>query len=127
MNNQEPNQAPNPERMDGSERLPAPVYYVQSDRDPTVLVAMDVWLLGNSISWFDTVKERLMHGQVLEKTPQRFAFRRTADGGGQTYSFVPLTLEIYNSSVKDRLPAGRDFDDEQAMVDAFLRSFKNAW
>lgn len=109
------------------QRLPAPVYHVESETDPTVLVAINVWLSGQSISWFDTVKERLMHGEILEETPAKFVFRRDPQAGGQTYTFVPMTLEIYRSAIRGRLAGGRDFDDEQAMVEAFLQSFKNAW
>lgn len=126
MNNQEPTQTPPPEQNPNPERLPQPVYYVEST-DPTVLVAMDVWVAGNTFSWFDTVKERVMQGKIIEKTPEKFAFVRHPQEGGATYTFTPLTLDIYDRAVKSRLAGGKDFDNQQSMVEAFLRSFKNAW
>lgn len=124
MNDQESHSGPEA----GFEQLPAPVYHVTSDRDSTVLVAMNVQIVNNkSFSWFDTVKERRMEGDIIEKTPERFSFRRSPQGGGQTYSFVPMTLEIYNSQVKNNLLGSKDFDDEQMMIDAFRQSLKNAW
>ena len=81
---------------------------------------MDVRVNGDWISWFDTVKERLMRGEILENTPERFSFKRTEGDSNQTYSFVPMTLDIYHSAVKSRLSSGQDFSDDQSMIDAFL-------
>ena len=43
-----------------------------------------------------------------------------ATEGGQTYYFSPMTLEIYNTRVKDRLLGKREFDNEEEMIKAFL-------
>ena len=113
------------------ERLPAPVYYIESTGDDTVLVGIGVRLATAGdralVSWFDTNRERQMHGTILENNPSQFVFQRAAEAGGQTYSFIPLTLPIYQSAVKDKLWRGRNFDDEQTMISALLRSIRTAW
>lgn len=110
------------------EKLPAPVYYVTSDSDDSVLVGMDVQRTGPWMSWFDTVKERRMMAEaILDKNPEHYVFKRTAQEGGHTYSFVPMSLDIYNASVKSRIFNGREFADEQSMVKAFLEAKDNAW
>ena len=110
------------------ERLPHPVYHVSCGDDSSVLIGMNVWTDSNNmVSWFDTVRQRLMRGTIIEKTPERLAFRREERAGGQTYLFVPMSLDIYNSTVRNHLRDSQSFDDEQSMIDALLQSIKNAW
>ena len=112
------------------QKLPAPVYYVESPDDRTVLVGMDVrirctggeWM----ISWFDTTKERMMGMQKYKWDGRCFTFMRREQEGGRLYRFVPMTLEIYGEKVKSRLIAGRDFTDEAAMIAAFLETKNSA-
>ena len=109
------------------EMLPAPVYHVQSDLDSSVLVGMKVQISGGGwISWFDTVKKRRMRGEVLENSPGRFSFKRDEGDSNQIYSFVPMTLDIYNSLVKGGLVGSPEFADQQSMVDAFKGLIENA-
>ena len=93
----------NQEQAPIRERLPHPIYHVSCDDDSSVLIGMNVWTDNNMVSWFDTVKQRLMRGTIIEKTPERLAFRREEKAGGQTYLFVPMTLDIYNSTVRSHL------------------------
>ncbi len=111
------------------EKLPEPVYYVKSPTDATVLVAIDVAVINRRwVTWFDTVKERGMEAAViLDNYPRHFSFRRTEGEGGHSYTFVPMSLDIYNTLVKERLLHGQDFSDQEAMIQAFLQTQKEAW
>lgn len=102
------------------------VYFVSADYDTTVLVAMNLKIEYEFISWFDTVKERMMQcRRIVKNTKDEFVFERR-DGDGGVYSFVPLTLKLYTTKIKSRLVSGKDFLDEEAMYAAFLETKRNA-
>lgn len=116
------------EHEDNRERFPAPVYYVESEADETVLVGMDVQLKGDFLTWFDTVKDRTMLvDRILEESSKEFVFKRNDQEGGGIYTFQPMTLEVYNSSVRERLINGETFSDTEAMIKAFLETQNDAW
>lgn len=116
------------EQLPEREKLPAPVYFVASETDDSVLVGMDVQRTGPWMSWFDTVKERQMMAEaILDRNPEHYAFRRAAQEGGHIYTLVPMNLDTYNASVKSKLFNGKEFPDEQSMINAFLEAKDNAW
>lgn len=128
MNNQEKQTMQPSEQSPEREKLPAPVYYVDSDNDETVLVGINVQRTGKVMSWYDTTKERVMQAdKIIDSRGDHYVFKRDDKEGGQTYTFVPMNLENYNASVKDRLFNGDDFTDEQSMIDAFMETKDNAW
>jgi len=109
-------------------KLPKRVYYVYSPDDDTVLVAIDVVITGNLISWFDTVRERRMTiEKIYSDSPDEFIFKRSEKEGGQIYSLIPLTLDIYNKKVKNRLLSPKDFENEEDMLNAFEQTKENCW
>ena len=80
------------------------------------------------MSWHDTNKERIMLAEViLDKDPEHYSFKRTTGEGGGIYTFVPMNLGIYNDSVRTRLIDGKEFPDEQSMINAFLEAKDDAW
>ncbi len=104
------------------------VYHVSSDRDVTVLVALDLVVEDRIVRWFDTVKERVMTAERMEDArPARFMFERSAQEGGGRYIFVPMTLELYRTSVRSRLTAGGEFGTEAEMLAAFASTRDSAW
>lgn len=116
------------EREDNRERFSSPVYYVESQTDETVLVGIDIRLQGDFLTWFDTIKDRTMLvDRVIEESSKLFTFKRDDKEGGGVYSFQPMSLEIYNSSVRERLIYGEAFSDQEAMIKAFLETKDNAW
>jgi len=116
------------EQLPEREKLPATVYFVASETDDSVLVGMDVQRTGPWMSWFDTVKERRMMAEaILDRNPEHYSFRRAAQEGGHTYTFMPMNLDTYNTSVKPKLFNGKEFPDEQSMISAFLEAKNNAW
>jgi len=108
----------------GVERLPADVYYVHSAEDDTVLIGMDVEIVrgddGILAHWLDTVKERRMLALATETRGDVFVFTRVEKEGGGRYSFTPMSLEIYNLSVKEKLKNGLEFDNLGMLNAAFL-------
>jgi hypothetical protein len=105
------------------------VCYVASPEDTTVLIAFDIRMEGdNFISWFDTVKERRMRvGEIIEDTPECFVFRRNDGQQKSTYTFMPMTLDIYNEKVKHKILIPKAFADEKEMQRAFEKTKENAW
>lgn len=114
------------------EKLPKPVYYVESPNDDTVLVGMDVTIfhdkigdkVATSVSWYDTSHERIMAAAEIERKNDDFTFQRAECEGGGSYYFTPMNLEIYNSKVKHRLAAGGDFANEEDLIKAFLETLE---
>ena len=62
-----------------------------------------------------------------DDTDDYFTFERDRNEGGGTYTFVPMTLKIYNEKVKSRLFAKKDFINEEEMLKAFEETIKDAW
>ena len=111
------------------EKLPGAVYLVECETDETVLVAMRLEVVRRfsegeefiSVKWFDTVRERVMRAKSIWRVGECLAFERLGTDGGGKYYFTPLTLEKYNSEVKDSLISGEDFTSEAEMIEAFLK------
>ena len=117
------------ENAEAREVLPAPVYYVESSDDNSVLIGMDVTVEKNPdgtalVTWHDTTRERAMMADEVKNEDDFFAFKRTDEEGGQFYKFSPMTLELYNEKVKAELIAGQDFDNPDEMTAAFLKTMR---
>lgn len=118
------------------QKLPKPVYYVESPDDDTVLVGMDVTIEYHKkgkesvyiIKWWDsTPHERGMVASRIKIEGEFFAFKRIDKEGGQTYYFRPMTLDIYNAKVKNRVYGEKtDFDNEDDMINEFLKTLRYA-
>ena len=118
----------NMEQAANREKLPAPVYYVTSETDDTVLVGINVVRSGQVISWHDTTKERVMIAEtIISNDPNDFQFQTPADSGANTYRFTPLDLATYRLSVKSHIASAPDFADDAAMIRAFEEAYKNEW
>lgn len=118
----------NAERINSREKLPEPVYYIESPDDDTVLVGINVTIDRekmnerdiSKISWYDTTRERVMTAKETERKDSYFAFRRIEQEGGGSYYFAPMNLDIYNAKVKQRLAAGGGFANNEDLIKAFL-------
>lgn len=124
-NQQEINNGDADFKNETTKKLPASVYYVESNEDGTVLVGMKVTIrrISNNhfvVSWWDPTHERCMSASEINCEGDSFSFKRISEEGGQTYYFRPMTLEIYNTRVKNRLLGKREFDNEEEMIKAFL-------
>lgn len=116
------------EKIDSIEKLPRPVYYIESPNDDTVLVGINVTIdhdkMGeedvSKISWYDTSHERIMTASETRQKDEYFAFKRIDQEGGGYYYFSPMNLKIYNDKVKQHLAAGADFANDDDLIKAFL-------
>ena len=130
-NQQEINNGDADFKNETTKKLPASVYYVESNEDGTVLVGMKVTIrrISNNhfvVSWWDPTHERCRSAGEINYEGDSFSFKRISEEGGQTYYFSPMTLEIYNTRVKNRLLGKREFDNEEEMIKAFLEELEYA-
>ena len=120
------------ERQEQEPLVAYPAYLVQSastdgeKRDETTLVAIDVQVREHYVEWFDTVKERRFGDgkvQKLEDGSLQFADPRN----GFTYKLTPLSLELYNQSVRPKLFESRTFEKVEDMWEALLATKADVW
>ena len=117
-----------PEELDDSfEKLPKPVYFIESPEDKSVLVGIDVTLEKTPsnkviVSWFDTVRERSMLAAETRSNGDLFAFRRADSDKDEHYLFSPMDINTYNNYVKSKLQDGRDFESIDDLNEAFLQT-----
>lgn len=93
-------------------------YYVESDRDDTVLLAMDAKARAGVVEWFDTSRDRMFKPLSVEETNDSFSFT-TKDA---RYTLRRLTVEIYDRKVMGKVDGHPKFFDTEA-VQRFYRSF----
>lgn len=74
------------------------------------------------IHWYDTGHFRNMFSMNVKIDENGMTFERTERKAHGTYTFTPMTLDIYNEKVKHRLAAGRDFDNLDDLNKAFLET-----
>lgn len=128
----------NPENSEKSEQekrdklVDYPAYLVHSasadgeKSDETTLVAIDVQVREHYIEWFDTVKERRFgDGKVQRLDDGSLQF--SDPGNGYTYKLTPLSLELYNESVRPKLYESRIFEKVEDMWSALLETKEGAW
>jgi hypothetical protein len=112
------------------EKLPKPVYYIESPEDKSVLIGIDVTLEKTSsdkviVSWYDTVRERSMLAAETKTKDDMFAFQRADSDEDEHYLFTPMSLDIYNEHIKSRLQDGPDFNSIDDLNEAFLHTKHN--
>ena len=93
-------------------------YYVESDLDDTVLIAIDAKTDGRAVEWFDTCRDRAFLTRETEETEDSFRFRTER----ACYELKRLTLEIYNSRVVGRVDGHPWFPSTEALQQ-FYRDF----
>ncbi len=104
-----------------------PVYFISSPEDETVLIGMEVTLRGDYLEWFDTTRERIMRVSDIKESSIGYVVKVPIDNEVRTYTFTPLTLELYNLHVRDKLLAGKDFTDIESLHTAIEATKTEAW
>lgn len=108
-----------------------PAYYVESysednKPDESVLVAIDVQIRDNYIEWFDTQSYRKFVSMDTTREEDG-SLQFVNPKSGRVYRLSPLSLELYNDKVRDKMYGlDLDFDSEEALWEALLSSFKDA-
>jgi hypothetical protein len=94
------------------------IYFVDSDNDPTVLLAIGARRSGNDVEWFDTVRDRMIIATSIDERPEsvRVVSERAK------YEFTPLTLELYNLRVRARVDGRPSFGSTEELLQ-FYREF----
>ncbi len=121
------------EKNNSVEKLPKPVYYIESPNDDTVLIGIGVTIEHSKmneenisrISWYDTTRERVMVASEAKQKNDFFAFKRIDQEGGGYYYFMPMDLKVYNDKVKQHLAAGADFTNDNDLIKAFLSTIED--
>lgn len=93
-------------------------YYVSSATDDSVLIAIDPKIHDGYVEWFDSVRDRMFEvvnvkrdGEVIEvETPRA------------TYRFQPMTLELYDRFIKDKVDGKPSFYSTE-QVRSFYQAF----
>lgn len=108
--------------------LPWPICYVTSQSDKTVLYALDVEMVEDTIRWIDGARERFMSiDNIVEDTTSRFVFQRAQSEGGASYTFVPMTLAIYHEKVMPYILMPQTFTSEEDLYGALREARRNVW
>ncbi|MBI3632514.1 MAG: hypothetical protein HY225_03635 [Candidatus Vogelbacteria bacterium] len=101
------------------------VYYVASKEDDTVVLAIDPKIRDGYLYWFDTVRERIKPiDEVMAAEDREFTFR---SDGSVTYTFLPLTIELYEKFVKSHLVAPEGYRDEEDLINKIIHTIDSAW
>ena len=109
-------------------KFPERVYYVESEQDNTVLIAINVTINSKDINWFDGTKERIMQiGQILQDDKTTFSFERADGDIGAVYNLSKMTLSVYDEKVKGELSVPEEFYDEEEMIKSFESTINSAW
>lgn len=93
-------------------------YLVESDRDDSVLLAMDAKRSGPVIEWFDTVRDRMFEPLRVEDAGEELRFQTE----GARYALRKLTVELYNAKVAAKVDGHPVFGDTDA-VQRFYRHY----
>ena len=105
------------------------IYYVSSLTDKTVVLAIDPVMKNDMLFWFDTVKERIKPiFEIINDSEKKFHFiayneREVSD----EYIFIPLTVDIYERYVKQRLKNSIAYQNERHLFSLILLTKESAY
>ena len=92
-------------------------YLVESDEDPTVLLAIEARITENGAEWFDSVRDRCVGVEGIEAKPGLVI----VNGERATYRFRPLTLALYNQHVISHVAGNPSFGNDGELNDFYRR------
>lgn len=98
------------------------LFFVESDSDDTVLVALNTYFNENSetITWWDSTKERAKAAKNLTLADDKLSF---TDESGNNYTLTPMTMEIYEDKVKNKIKTGdKDVKNMEELIAGFEKS-----
>ena len=98
---------------------PAQVYYVVSDVDPTALLARHAGIDGGWLHWDDTNRERMRHALAVELLDGAV---KVMTEDAVSYTFRPLTLELYDQHVRAKVELSPIFPTTEALVEFYRKT-----
>ena len=96
------------------------VYRVRSEQDAGALIALDVQVRDDTLSWFDSYRDRGHRITSKNKDGDTAVFETES---GTVYRFSPLTKEIYDAEVRTQVELSPEFDTTEALRTFYLRNF----
>lgn len=96
---------------------PGVTYYVESEADDSVLLALDAKLGKGAVEWFDTTRDRYFKTLSLEDAGDELRFE-TERG---RYVMRKLTAELYRQKVAGRVDGHPKFTDTEALQQFYRR------
>jgi len=97
---------------------PNVTYFVESDADDTVLIAMDAKVRNGGVEWFDSSRDRAFKAVKVEETSDAFRFETAT----AKYALRKLTIELYNKRVAGKVDGHPAFLDTES-VQRFYAKF----
>ena len=92
----------------------AQVYWVRSNLDPTALIARTAAVEEGWLRWDDTNRDRGRRVEKLEVRSEGEVWILTE--GGVEYTFVPLTLPVYDEHIRNLVELSPGFESTEALV-----------
>lgn len=99
---------------------PAIVYFVESQDDPTVLLAISPEYRDGYMCFMDTLRPRMIAGTLRSFAARAADFEALE---GPRYRFSVLTLARYDTEVRPRVEAAPAFASEAEMHAYYLAHF----
>lgn len=97
----------------------AQIYWVQSNLDPTALIARSAGVDDGWLHWDDTNRDRARRAEGVEVGQDGVVLIHTEDG--VDYTFTPLTLRLYEEHVQVHVELSPSFETTEALL-AFYRT-----
>jgi hypothetical protein len=103
------------------------IYYVCSQNDNTVLLALKVEIRKdlNIVSWFDTIKYRNFEYSQISEENNNITIYRSDSKDNLIYTLTPLTLELYNQKVKKHMTIQKEYQDKETLYKDLNESISN--
>lgn len=113
-----------PQRAPGEQPAPPPpepsagpldrneIYFVESDQDPTALLARRAGIDDGWVHWDDTVRDRLHRVTEVREEGELILVQTEA---GFLYRFRPLTLELYDERVRANVELSPGFGSTEEL------------
>jgi hypothetical protein len=98
---------------------PKQIYYVESDVDPTALIARHAGVDDGWLHWDDTNRDRLRHALSVEVLEDGVAVMTE---NNVRYVFRPLTLELYDTYVKAKVELSPSFPTTEDLVEFYRKT-----
>ncbi|MBI3632516.1 MAG: hypothetical protein HY225_03645, partial [Candidatus Vogelbacteria bacterium] len=100
------------------------VYVVLSQQGDIVVLAINPKFRDNYLVWFDSIKERMRSvGKIIKADSAEFSF--ISDDNNVIYTFLPLTVELYEKNIKRHLIAPGVYKDLADLENKILSTIKS--
>lgn len=96
------------------------LYLVESEQDPTVLLALEPHYEDGYMCWLDTVRPRMIEGELVRSDAQSATFQGE---DGARYDFRPLTLREYDAHIREGVEGSPSFQSDAELHAFYVKTF----